>query len=91
MKLLKELVEVRGAASDEGKIKKFIFDYVSDNKASWITEPQIIEGKGFQDCIILVFGEPRTAIYAHMDSIGYSVGYDKELIKTETNVDVVSC
>ena len=81
MKLLKELVEVRGAASDEGKIKQFLLDYVNENKANWKTEPQIVEGRGFQDCMILIFGEPRTAIYAHMDSIGYSVGYDKELIK----------
>jgi putative aminopeptidase FrvX len=43
--------------------------------------PTIIEGDLFQDCVLLVFGKPSTAIYAHMDSIGFTVGYDKELIK----------
>ena len=81
MELLKKLVDVRGAASDEGKIKQFILAYVNENKANWKTQPQIIEGRGFQDCLILVFGNPTTAIYAHVDTIGYSVGYDKELIK----------
>ena len=81
MKLLEELVEVRAAASDEGTMKDFILKYIEQNKGSWICQPKIIEGKGFQDCVILVFGDPSTAIYAHMDSIGFSVGYENELIK----------
>jgi len=81
MKLLEDLVEIRAAASDEGVMKDFIIKYIEENKASWICQPKIIEGKGFQDCVILVFGDPSTAIYAHMDSIGFSTGYDKELIK----------
>lgn len=81
MELLKKLTEIRGAASDEGTIAAFILDYVQSNSGNWKTQPQIIAGDGFQDCIILVFGKPRTAIYAHMDTIGFSVGYDNELIK----------
>ena len=27
------------------------------------------------------FGKPRTAIFAHMDSIGFTVRYGKELVK----------
>ncbi len=81
MELLKQLVEVRAAASDEGKMKDFILNYVKQNQSTFKTQPQIIEGRGFQDCVILVFGKPTTAIYAHMDSIGFSTGYDKELIK----------
>lgn len=81
MKLLEELVAVRAAASDEGRMKAFIMKYVAENAKNWKVNPQIIEGQGFQDCLILVFGKPRTAIYAHMDSIGFSVGYEKQLIK----------
>lgn len=81
MELLKKLVEVRALASDEGKLKDFIIDYVSTNAKNWAVEPKLIHGKGFQDCLILVFGKPTTAIYAHMDSIGFSTGYNKELIK----------
>jgi putative aminopeptidase FrvX len=81
VELLKQLLEVRAAASDEGKMKDFILNYIQQNQSTWKAQPQIIEGKGFQDCLILVFGRPTTAIYAHMDSIGFSTGYDKDLIK----------
>ncbi len=79
--LLKELIAVSGASSDESAIKAFILDYVNKHKTSWCSMPTIYEGDGFQDCLILVFGNPRTAIYAHMDTIGFSVGYDKDLIR----------
>lgn len=81
MELLKQLIEQRGAASDEGLVKEFIKNYVLNNSKDWKVEPEIIDGDDFQDCMILVFGKPRTAIYAHMDSIGFSTGYEKELIK----------
>ena len=81
MELLKQLVEIRSAASDEGPMRDFLIEYVKANSSTWKTQPQLLYGNGFQDCLILVFGEPRTAIYAHIDSIGFSVGYDKELIK----------
>jgi len=81
MELLKKLVEVRSASSDESAIKEFVLNYISENAEKWRVNPEIIHGKGFQDCIVLVFGKPTTAIYAHMDTIGFSVGYNKELIK----------
>lgn len=81
MELLKKLTEIRAAASDEAPMRDFIIDYVKSNSANWKTQPELVYGKGFQDCLILVFGEPRTSIYAHMDSIGFSVGYEKDLIK----------
>lgn len=81
LKLLEDLVAVRGASSDEGQIKEFVLKYVQENKTNWKCQPEIIHGDGFQDCVILVFGKPRTAIYAHIDTIGYSVGYENELIK----------
>jgi putative aminopeptidase FrvX len=56
-------------------------NYINENKSSWKVQPEIIEGEDFQDNIILVFGEPRTAIFAHMDSVGYTVGYENNLIK----------
>lgn len=79
--LLKKLISTQGVSSDEGRIKEFIKSYVLENADNWTVKPKIIEGKGFQDAMILVFGEPRTAIFAHIDTIGFSVGYDKKLIK----------
>ena len=31
--------------------------------------------------IILVFGKPKTAIFAHIDSVGFTVGYGSNLVK----------
>jgi len=81
MELLKQLTEIRGVSGDESLIKDFIIEYVSSNATSWKVQPKVIAGEGFQDCVILVFGKPTTAIYAHTDTIGFTVGYDKELIK----------
>ena len=81
MELLKKLVEIQGASGDESRVKEFILNYVNENCSSWKVQPEIVHGDDFQDCLILVFGKPRTAIYAHIDSIGFTVGYDKELIK----------
>ena len=81
MELLKQLIEIRSASSDEGRVKDFILEYVHCESIKWKTKPTIIEGIDYQDCLILVFGKPTTAIYAHMDSIGFTVGYDRELIR----------
>lgn len=81
MKLLKELVEIRGASGDEGAIKDFILNYVEQNKSQWRTQPEVIHGKGFQDAIILVFGKPRTAVFAHTDTIGFTAAYGNTLYK----------
>ncbi len=81
MKLLEKLIEIRGASGDEGRVKNFIINHVEKYCDVWVTKPKVIYGDGFQDCVILVFGEPRTTIYAHLDSIGFTTGYDKELIK----------
>lgn len=43
-------------------------------------QPEIYEGEDFQDCIVLKFGKPRTAIFAHMDSIGFTVRYFNQLL-----------
>ena len=60
---------------------EYLLKYIEENKSNWKVEPKIIFGDGFQDNIILIFGEPRTAIFAHIDSIGYTVGYENNLIK----------
>jgi putative aminopeptidase FrvX len=82
MKFLEELISIRGASSDESRIKSFLLDYIETHQTTWKHQPTLIHGDEFQDCLILVFGEhPKTAIYAHTDTIGFSVGYDNELIK----------
>ncbi len=78
--LLKQLCEVHAPSGNEAKMTSFILDYVENNKDSWVSQPEIIYGDEFQDCVILRFGEPRTAIFAHIDSIGYTVRYENQLV-----------
>lgn len=79
--LLEQLIAIQGVSSDESTIKNFLVDYVNQHSPYWKVKPKIVCGDDFQDTLILVFGEPRTAIYAHTDTIGYSVGYNNELIR----------
>jgi putative aminopeptidase FrvX len=81
MELLKEMCAIQAPAGNEVALKDFILKYIETNKSSWDNAPEIYEGEGFQDCIILKFGAPTTAIFAHMDSIGFTVKYGKELVK----------
>jgi len=79
--LLKDLQAIHAPAGNEAPLRDFVIDYVEKNKANWKVQPDLVYGDGFQDCLILRFGNPRTAIFAHMDSIGFTVRYGKELIK----------
>ena len=79
--LLKDLQSIQAPAGDESKMKYFLIDYVKNNNKKWKVKPELIHGEDFQDCLILKFGKPRTAIFAHMDSIGFTVRYGKELVK----------
>jgi putative aminopeptidase FrvX len=61
-------------------MKDFLLRYIQKEKKKWKTTPEIFHGDEFQDCIILKFGKPRTAIFAHMDSIGFTVRYQNQLL-----------
>lgn len=80
MELLKKLISIRGVSGDESNITKFIKDYCDENKSNWKSQPSIIYEPHLHDCLILVFGNPKTAVYAHVDTIGYTVGYSNNLI-----------
>ena len=81
MELLKTLCNIHAPSGEEKAISDFLINYISKNQAKWKSQPQIFYGDGFQDCVVLVFGSPRTAIFAHMDSIGFTVKYDNEIVK----------
>jgi putative aminopeptidase FrvX len=81
MKLLKTMCAIHAPSGNESAMTKFLLDYIQKNKKNWKHKPKIYSGDGFQDCIVLVFGKPRTAIFAHIDSIGFTVRYGKELVK----------
>ena len=81
MKLLKELCGVHAPSGNEIAMTEYLLDYIEKNKINWKVQPEIIFGDGFQDCIMLKFGNPTTAIFAHIDSIGFTVKYNKEIVK----------
>lgn len=81
MKLLKEMCSTHAPSGDETNMTKFVLNYIKTNQKNWKVKPKVFAGTGFQDSIVLVFGKPRTAIFAHLDSIGFTVRYGKELIK----------
>ena len=79
--LLKELQAIHAPAGDEAPLRDFVIDYVEKNKAQWKVEPELIYGDDFQDCLILKVGTPNTAVFAHLDSIGFTIRNGKELVK----------
>ena len=80
MKLLKQLCEVHAPSGNEKRMKDFLLKYISKEKKKWKTQPEVFHGDGLQDCIVLKFGKPRTAIFAHIDSIGFTVRYSNQLL-----------
>ena len=81
MELLKTLCHIEAPSGSEQNMTEFVLDYIKSNQDSWKVKPELFYGDGFQDCIVLVFGKPTTAIFAHLDSIGYSVKYNNEVVK----------
>lgn len=78
--LLRDLIHVQSPSGEESAMKNFILAYVHRTCAGWKAQPQIIEGETFQDCIILIFGKPRVAAFAHMDTTGFTVRYQDQLV-----------
>src|SRR4051812_937581 len=78
--LLKQLCTIHAPSGEEHNLKEFLLNYIQKEKKHWKTKPEIYHGEEFQDCIVLSFGKPRTAIFAHMDSIGFTVRYFNQLL-----------
>lgn len=79
--LLRQLCAIHGPSGNEVSVKTFLLQYIREHSPSWKSKVKIIEGEGWQDNLMLVFGKPRTAVFAHMDSIGFTVRYGKQLVK----------
>jgi len=61
-------------------MKTFITDYVQSNAHKWSVTPKVIDEVDLQDCIILEFGNPKVAAFAHMDTTGFMVRYQDQLV-----------
>lgn len=81
MHLLHSLCRLPAPAGNEAALTQFVLDYVRQQQDTWWHQPQVIADERFQDCILLVFGQPRTAVFAHFDSIGFTVRYGRQLVR----------
>ena len=80
MNLLHTLCRLPAPSGNEVALTRFVLDYIREHQGNWRVQPEIIADQRFQDCILLVFGKPRTAVFAHLDSIGFTVRYGRELV-----------
>ena len=82
MKLLKQMCEIHSPSGEEFAMTQFILNYIEENQKDWQIKPILHYGDDFQDNIIMVFGKnPKTAIFSHLDSIGFTVKYNNEIVK----------
>jgi putative aminopeptidase FrvX len=79
MRLLKQLCEIASPSGDEVAMKDFLLKYIGKERKKWKVNPEIYQDD-LQDCLVLKFGKPRTAIFAHIDSIGFTVRYQNQLL-----------
>lgn len=80
MKLLFDLLNQFGVSGEEFHTRDFLLQYISKRKSTWNVLPEVFAGDPFHDCILLKFGNPRTGLFAHIDTIGFMVRYENQLI-----------
>jgi putative aminopeptidase FrvX len=79
-RLLQALCSIHAPSGEEYAVKNFLLNYIRSEQKRWKVQPEIFHGPDFQDCLLLKFGKPRTAVFAHMDSIGFTVRYFNQLL-----------
>lgn len=70
---LRALVAIEGTSGDEGRVVAAVAERVAklpDRRAERI-----------QDNLIVWRGRPQVALFAHLDTVGFTLGYDHELVR----------
>jgi len=80
MKLLEQLCSVHAPSGDEWAMTEYLLQHIKKEKRKWKHKCEVLSGEQFQDCVLLKFGKPRTAIFAHIDSVGFTVRYENQLL-----------
>jgi len=80
MKFLNEILNINAVSGDESNISEFLLEKITKEKRSWRVFPEVYSGEDFHDCILLKFGNPKTAVFAHIDTVGFMVRYANQLI-----------
>ena len=84
--LIEQLAAVRATSGDEQPMTNFIIDYINQNPNRWSKKPTIHTGGELFDAVVLEIGNPKAAIFAHMDSIGFTVSYNNRLVRVGSPV-----
>jgi putative aminopeptidase FrvX len=80
MDLLNKLLKINSVSGNESKMTEFLVNLVLERKVEFKVTPEIYYGDRFMDCILLKFGNPRAAVFAHIDTIGFMTRYENQLI-----------
>jgi putative aminopeptidase FrvX len=70
--LLAQLQTIPGPSGDEGRIADFV--------AAWAGALEGVRVERVQDLVVATRGTPAVAVFAHLDTIGFTQGYDRTLI-----------
>jgi putative aminopeptidase FrvX len=73
MERLQELQEIEGVSGDEGRVADFVAATLAGVGGASV--------RRIGDNLIVTRGAPRVALLAHMDTVGFTLGYDDELIR----------
>ncbi|WP_317175327.1 aminopeptidase [Cyclobacterium xiamenense] len=78
--LLKEILLINSVSGDESRISDCLINHIVKRRSSWNVSPKIFFGDEFHENILLVFGNPQTAAFAHMDTVGFTSRYENQLV-----------
>lgn len=78
--VLSDLLQIQSTSGDESPMREFLLNYITKRKGEWNVCPEIFQGPQLHDCLLLKFGNPRGAVFAHMDTIGFMSRYQNQLI-----------
>lgn len=79
--LLKTLCAIHAPSGNEAPMHQFIVNYVAQNSHLFKVQPTVYTGPHLGDAVVLAFGKPTTAIFSHIDSIGFTVRYDNNVVR----------
>ncbi|PSL05713.1 M20/M25/M40 family metallo-hydrolase [Cecembia rubra] len=80
MNSLIELLHIESVSGDESSMTDFLIHYTHKRMSTWKVTPEIYFGDDFHDCLLLKFGKPSTAVFAHIDTIGFMARYENQLV-----------
>ncbi|MFN4123875.1 MAG: M20/M25/M40 family metallo-hydrolase [Flavobacteriales bacterium] len=79
--ILKDLCSINACSGNEGPVAEYVIQYIKSYQHTFKAKPQLFTGGELQDAVVLIFGQASTAIFAHMDNIGFTVRYENEIVQ----------